>query len=304
MARINVEDSIFRDERFLQLYSKIGDMATAIGALVLAWDRAQRFSKSPSGLIPPDEWAKLKHGAALLESDLAETRDGGIYVRGSSKHCGFIKDVYEKRRAAGKLGGLKFKDNLKSKTEQTRAKQTLSPSPSPSPSVSPSVSPSKNKDKELKIPTSSDSPRFIGVYVEAYQKRYGEKARPTLGGKALGGVKRLLSDLGANRACELIQVFMQMDDPWFLTKAHDFETFAANLTKVGLALDTGKKRGGISKWEQEVMEAEGNETAGVPRTSGKTQERVWGPSIPGGENQDPLAHSIKPTSDLADRGSG
>jgi hypothetical protein len=37
----------------------------------------------------------------------------------------------------------------------------------------------------------------------------------------------------------LIQTYCQMDDGWFLTKGHDFGTFIENLTKVGLALDTG-----------------------------------------------------------------
>jgi len=81
---------------------------------------------------------------------------------------------------------------------------------------------------------------FIIQYVQAYQARYGAKARPDLRGKTQGGIKRLLGEIPLERACNLIQIYLQMNDQWFLTKAHDFGTFAENLGKVGLALDTGK----------------------------------------------------------------
>lgn len=81
---------------------------------------------------------------------------------------------------------------------------------------------------------------FIGVFVKSYQARYGEKARPDLRGRVQGQIKRLLADLPLGRACELIQVYCQMNDAWFLTKAHDFGTFYENVGKVSLALDTGR----------------------------------------------------------------
>jgi hypothetical protein len=102
----------------------------------------------------------------------------------------------------------------------------------------------------------SPSAKFIGTYVAAFKKRYGEKSRPDVGGKVQGGIKRLLSSTPLDRACDMIQVYLQMDDDWFKTKAHDFGTFEQNLTKVGLALDTGKKRGGRSQWDEEMLAKE------------------------------------------------
>jgi len=83
---------------------------------------------------------------------------------------------------------------------------------------------------------------FIGAYRKAYQARYGEDAKPAITGQVTGQIKNLLADKGMSidRACSLIQTYCQMSDSWFLTKAHDFGTFTQNLSKVGLALDTGK----------------------------------------------------------------
>lgn len=80
---------------------------------------------------------------------------------------------------------------------------------------------------------------FIVTYIRAYQKRYGEKCRPDLGGKAQGIIKSVLKDIPLDRANQLIQVYLQMDTKWFVTKAHDLVTFKENLNVIGNALDTG-----------------------------------------------------------------
>jgi hypothetical protein len=81
---------------------------------------------------------------------------------------------------------------------------------------------------------------FIGTYVKAFQKRYGENTRPSVTRKVAGQVKNMLLDITLDRACALIQVYLQMDDKWFVTKCHDFGSFLENLSKIGLALDTGR----------------------------------------------------------------
>lgn len=88
-------------------------------------------------------------------------------------------------------------------------------------------------------------PVFIGFYVTAYQKRYGKQCRPDVGGKAQGLMRAILKDIPLTRACQLIQVYCQMDVKWFITKAHDIGTFRENLNVIGNALDTGQNPGGI-----------------------------------------------------------
>jgi hypothetical protein len=80
---------------------------------------------------------------------------------------------------------------------------------------------------------------FIAAYVKAFQKRYGDKARPDLGGKVQGEIKRLLKDMPIERAINLVQVYLQMETPWFKTKCYDIGTFMQNLNPIGVALDTG-----------------------------------------------------------------
>jgi hypothetical protein len=80
---------------------------------------------------------------------------------------------------------------------------------------------------------------FIAAYVKAFQKRYGEKSRPDLSGKVQGEIKRLLKDVPIERAVNLVQVYLQMETPWFKTKCYDISTLMQNLNPVGIALDTG-----------------------------------------------------------------
>jgi hypothetical protein len=91
---------------------------------------------------------------------------------------------------------------------------------------------------------------FIGTYVKSFQGRYGDQARPALGGKVQGQIKTLLRDLPIDRACSLIQVYLQMETPWFKTKSYDIGTFIENLNPISLALDTGQEQSGGTNWDK------------------------------------------------------
>jgi len=97
--------------------------------------------------------------------------------------------------------------------------------------------------------------QFIGAYVKAFQARYGENVRPDLSGKVQGQIKTLLKTTPIERACQLIQVYLQMDTPWFKTKGHDISTFISNLNPIGIALDTGEQQNGIN-WSKLKKELE------------------------------------------------
>lgn len=94
----------------------------------------------------------------------------------------------------------------------------------------------------------------VGTYVLAYQRRYG--VRPVLTGKVLGQIKRTAKDIGRDLFCELIQVYLQMNDPWFKQRCHDIGTFLENLNKVAVARGTGVSGGtNWSKIASEVGES-------------------------------------------------
>lgn len=95
----------------------------------------------------------------------------------------------------------------------------------------------------------------VGTYVLAYQRRYG--VRPVLTGKVLGQIKRTAKDIGRELFCELIQVYLQMNDPWFKQKCHDIGTFLENLNRVAVARGAGVPSVGTnwSKIASEVGES-------------------------------------------------
>lgn len=104
MARINIEDSLFKDGSFIDLAIKLQSKTMALGAVMEAFMIAQKWylDESNGRLIPVDQWAKFAHGAAIMECGLAEAREGGIYVRGSDEQFRWLVQ----RIDAGRKGGL------------------------------------------------------------------------------------------------------------------------------------------------------------------------------------------------------
>lgn len=109
MARINVEDDYWSDPRREILARLVGDQERADGRMLRAWRVAQGFWKKDE-LIPPRMWDTGGFDG-ILEADLAEKRDGGIYVRGAEGHFGWL----ESRARAGQKGGKRSGETRKKK---------------------------------------------------------------------------------------------------------------------------------------------------------------------------------------------
>lgn len=102
LARINIEDRLFTDRRYMNLVAKMGDSDRALGTLVMAWIYAQRYWKN-GDLIPTDVWTRQGLSEALIEVGLAERRPEGIYMVGSEEQFNWLV----KSIASGKSGGLR-----------------------------------------------------------------------------------------------------------------------------------------------------------------------------------------------------
>lgn len=254
MARLNIEETIWSDPRFLKLCIKLGDELRAIGAVVMAWRLAQKHWCPKKAAVPESEWRLSGLPDAVIEVGLAEFSGDGVKLKGVEDAFSWYFDAVEAGRKGGQASARSRKPKRPlSKPEQPSSKsKRIEPSSSSSSSLSLSSSSSSESigENEKQNPASDEGDakpevvnpigRFIGTYVKAYQGRYGEGARPEIGGQVQGQIKKLLADTPLERACSLIQTYCQMEDPWFLTKAHDFGSFMANLNKVGLALDTGR----------------------------------------------------------------
>lgn len=101
MARINIEDSLWGESRFMQLCAKLGDARTAIGAVILAWKTAQKFWCPDKKPVPIKDWVEAAIGKEMIEVGLARETNEGIYVCGSEQHFAWWFEKQASARAAG-----------------------------------------------------------------------------------------------------------------------------------------------------------------------------------------------------------
>jgi len=258
LARINVEDSILKDNRFINLCIKLGDKDRAMGALIFAWILAQRWYLTPDRMIPIKEWADQSIPNEIIIVGLAEKIGDKVRMKGADKQFAWLIQ----RSQAGKIGGpAASKSRVENIRELDRRPsdggRRLTSSFLSSLSSSLSSHNSLLKNKESKGVAIADanigSPvaYFIGCYVKAFQSRYGAETRPDLRGKIQGMIKKFISEIQLERACDLIQAYCQMDGErgWFKTKGHDFVTFIENLNPISIAFDTGKNEG-VVDWSK------------------------------------------------------
>lgn len=215
MARVNIEESIFSDARFIQLCVSRGGLEQALGSLVMVWIEAQKHYLT-HGEIPNESWIKQRLCEDVVTCGLAERSLTGIRVKGQDEQFGWLRQTH----AAGK------------RSAQSRMTKHGTAKPI-----------RRTNDNGNGERPFIDNPTgvFIGRYRAAFQRRYGKTAKLDMHGKTLGRIGHLLRDVPLDRACQLIERYCEMSDQWFITKGHDFETFMENLSKVGISLDTGKQ---------------------------------------------------------------
>lgn len=110
MARINIEDSLFKDNRFLTLVITLGNFELALGAVVHAWIVAQKWYATPEKMVPLSEWKKQGLNDVLFSVNLAEKIDQKVKISGAAQQFAWINQLKE----AGKRGGLKTQANFSS----------------------------------------------------------------------------------------------------------------------------------------------------------------------------------------------
>jgi len=180
MARINIDDSLFKEAGFFDLAIKLGSRRIALGAMVEAFILAQKhfLAESSDRLIPLSEWKREKISDEIIECGLAEVREKGIYVRGSKEQFSWLIQ----RSEAGKKGGLAKanKKELSLATASDRQAEvngskplTLSPSSS-SFLISPTqaLTQTHTQTKKLKNKNSCDFD-FEKIY-SAYPRKIGK----------------------------------------------------------------------------------------------------------------------------------
>ncbi len=269
MARINIEDSIWSDSRFMKLLLKLQDERTAIGAVVMAWKIAQKYWCPDKKPIPHIEWLRSNIGREFIDVGLADEKEDGVYVRGSEKHFAWWFEKQDAGRRSAESRKKKYgssqpqkPDNFVEQTSNTtdfcsKIPEQVFENPRTSFSSSFSFSNSKKNIRlkaptdcvsvapqsnlvGLKVPQKKNQSEFIKAYVDAYQERY--KTRPSCidDSKTWGRVGHFVKNRPMQACVHLIQVYLQLDDPWFIKKFHDLETFFQNVNKVAVSLNHGR----------------------------------------------------------------
>lgn len=113
MARINIEDSLYRDNRFLKLVVALdGDVDRALGSLIRAWSLAQKYYLKDDGMIPEEVWCDQGIPNQILECKLAKKINNRIKVAGADDQFKWLRQKSEAgRRGAEKTNFYKMEES-------------------------------------------------------------------------------------------------------------------------------------------------------------------------------------------------
>lgn len=251
MARINVEDSLRTDPRFLDLVIITGCRFKALGMLIDAWHVAQAFflNESTKKMIPVSEWKKRRCADEVIQSGLALVQDDLIYVSGSREQFAWL----EQKAEAGRKGGLRKAENTQNSlagassryenSSESVAGASLSSLSSSLSSLSlNSELPSQDianptvveiATRKKKAPENSESKdacaRTWNSYENAYLARY--RVKPVRNAKVNGQVKSFVSRIGYENSPDVAEFYLR----------HNGQRYVANAHPVGLMLIDAEK---------------------------------------------------------------
>jgi len=239
-----IDDSIFRDTRFLNLVAKIGDPEKAMGTMLNAWMTAFEFWKNKHP-IPRSTWVERGLNDLLIDVGLARYQgDDAIYVSGTER----MNEWYHKLIEKGRKGGLKSQANRRStaraKSTRAKPKQPTYTYPYTYPvSVTDTDEASTNASHSTKAGPLSEKTNHYGNaiawFCSEYKRRYNSQYRIT--GKDAGTIKRLCDGLGSEDVYKrIVTAYLDMPDQWFVNKRHDVTTLEANLAKVSQFEQSGQ----------------------------------------------------------------
>jgi hypothetical protein len=194
MARINIEDSLYKEQAFIDLVVATGSIEVALGALVRAWTVAQKYWVPDRKRIPRDVWDRERLRQAIIDSGLADENADGIYMRESDEQFSWLFQ----RSEAGKKPKRARQNDQESMFEQGesvdigrssvddreesvdhRARSSYSSSFSSSPSISDSGSSSSSGEEEVNALARGSTPQ-PALFVEVWNSNRGELSKAKL----------------------------------------------------------------------------------------------------------------------------
>lgn len=154
MARINIEECWWSDPRRTRLAKIMGDPRLADALALSAWKTSQQFWIKDRAYVPLKVWTAIEDSDKLVEVGLAELREDGVYVSGSSLYHEWIVEQREANRAGGQKSAQRERDEKgrllpkDSKSHPSPVQVNPSESKSPTPTLPLSLSHSLDVVKE------------------------------------------------------------------------------------------------------------------------------------------------------------
>lgn len=240
MARINIEDSLFKDQRFSKLCIKMQSRRAALGAIIEAWMLAQQYvsSENPSGRVPAAEWQAQEIAQEIIDSGLARIVDEQVEIVGGLKNFAWL---VQKKEAARKGGEAKSAKSRQASAPERQAAElefcppTLTPTPSLTLSLIPSPAPTldlftsdasceapageskRSAQKKFNDPNSPTRKATWDAYREAYEKRWG--VTPDRNAALNAQIKALVEKVG-EEAPNIVRFFLGHNDGLYVKSCH------------------------------------------------------------------------------------
>jgi hypothetical protein len=236
LARINVEDGLWADPRFLKLCIKLGDEEKALGRVVIAWRFAQKFWCPNKDPIPDEAWTAARLGNELVEVGLARFENGGYYLAGSEEQFAW----WFQRQESGRKGGqASAKRRLSLAKRKSAGAQQIQPSSSSSSSFSLS---SSSSSSEVIAPEAQSPKGTTAVWEEyrfAYSERYG--VPPIRNLEFNVAAKQLVGKIGAEEAPQVAAHFVRSNNSYYVQRGHNLQCAVADAQKLRTEWATGNQ---------------------------------------------------------------
>lgn len=94
---------------------------------------------------------------------------------------------------------------------------------------------------------------FIAAYCENFKAKFG--SNPPIVGQDAGIAKRMVKDLGLERAKALVGAYFSMSNAFYQERKYDLATFESNLKAIAVKYDTGQSFNRAQGRQQEIRDA-------------------------------------------------
>lgn len=260
---MNIETKLWADYRFQDLILKAGSRHAAKGMVLELFTLAQEHWFPDQQPIPREVFDGAGLGPTLVVG-LAEEVEGGVRCKGSKEAFAWL---FQKQGAGKKSGETRKKTQRKPKRTSTDVNArstddnvrepltlnlTLPPSLDHSPSgvsnelaLVPPDSLPLPKASKFTDATKGKMRAFLATFASAYREKYGAPPEGVRDKAIVGKVGHWIEHVSEERACQLAQVFLQIDYRPIAESQHDLWLFFRHLNRIGNALSTGKDPGSI-----------------------------------------------------------